>query len=183
MGADRSVDSFWGNIFSRRNDREKALHEVLATIPLFEGLRKSELERVARLLYERRYSAGEAVFHQGEPGVGMYIILEGRVEVIFEPTGQVLAELKAGEFFGEMSLVDESPRAATVAALTDSRMMGLFLSDLTDLIDRNPRLGVKILQRLVHVVASRLRRSNEQLSQMREELRSLSAHDSMADED
>ena len=66
-------------------------------IPIFEGLRRKELAAVERILYRREYKAGEIVLNQGDPAAGMYIIEKGKVQVVFEPTQQVIAELYDGD--------------------------------------------------------------------------------------
>ncbi len=164
------MDSFWGNIFRNRESEEDSLYAILKRIPIFRSLKNREVRAVERILHQRDYQPGEIVFQQGNPGVGMYIIHSGNVEVIFEPTGQVLAELSDGEFFGELGLIDESPRSATVVAKSDCKLFGFFQSDLRDLIDRNPRLGVKIVMQLVSTIGERLKRSNEQVQELRSEL-------------
>ena len=164
------MDSFWGNIFRKKESEEDSLYAILKRIPIFKSLKNREVRAVERILHQRDYQPGEIVFQQGNPGVGMYIIHTGRVEVIFEPTGQVLAELGDGEFFGELGLIDESPRSATVVARSDCKLFGFFQSDLRDLIERNPRLGVKIVMQLVSTIGERLKRSNEQVQELRSEI-------------
>ena len=67
--------------------------------------------------------AGEVIFNQGDPAVGMYIIIEGEVEVTYEPSGRVLTTLASGEFFGELALFDQSSRSAKATASKDSRII------------------------------------------------------------
>ncbi|RMH75892.1 MAG: cyclic nucleotide-binding domain-containing protein [Calditrichaeota bacterium] len=167
------MDSFWGNIFKRRSLEEEEIREVLRRLPMFSGLKDKDLAALERILYRREYCAGEEVFRQGDPTAGMYIIVKGTVEVIFEPTGQVLAELTDGDFFGELALLGDTPRSATIRCKTDCQLLGFFQSDLYDLLERNPKLGVKILLRLARVIGERLIRSNEQVDQMRRELHEL----------
>ncbi len=157
------MDSFWGNIFRQKDEEAEGIRNILKKIPIFEGLRRKELAAVERILYRREYKAGEIVLNQGDPAAGMYIIEKGKVQVVFEPTQQVIAELYDGDFFGELALMDESPRSATVVARLDCKMLGFFQSDLLDLIERNPRLGVKIVMRLLSVIGERLKKSNDQV--------------------
>jgi CRP-like cAMP-binding protein len=164
------VDSFWGNVFRTKNKSTESVRSVLKKIPIFSKLSRRELGAVERILHRRKYKTGEPVFCQNDPSAGMYIILEGTVRVIFEPTNEVLAELGHGDFFGELALIDDTPRSATVIAQTDCDMLAFFRSDLLDLIQRNPRLGLKITEQLMAVVSERLRRSNEQLQELRIEL-------------
>jgi len=167
------MDSFWGNIFRPRQKKEDPIITCLKRIPIFENLNRRELEALERIIHERVYKPGEVIFHQGDAGVGMYIIEKGVVQIIYEPTNQLLAELTDGEFFGELALLDESPRSATAMAKTECKMLGFFQSDLFGLLERDPRLGVKIVLELARIIGERLKHSNEQISRLREEVRQL----------
>lgn len=166
------MDSFWSNIFRRNNEQER-IRTVLKRIPVFEGLTRKELVAMERILYRREYKAGETIFHQGEPGIGMYIIESGRVQIYLEPTQQLLAELHDGDFFGELALMDDSPRSATVLTKTDCRMLAFFRSDLLDLIERKPTMGIKIVMKLMYVIGARLKKSNDQVTALQKKLYSL----------
>jgi len=107
------IDSFWGNIFRQQEKEEENIRKTLKRIPIFEGLSRKELRAIERILHRRQYATGEVIFHQGEPSAGMYIIVEGKVRIFLEPTQQVVAELHDGDFFGELALLNESPRSAT----------------------------------------------------------------------
>ncbi len=169
------MDSFWGNIFQRRRRKEDPIITCLKRIPIFESLTHRELEAIERIIHQRVYKPGEIIFHQGDAGVGMYIIEKGIVQIIYEPTNQLLAELSDGEFFGELALLDESPRSATAIAKTECKMLGFFQSDLFGLLQRDPRLGVKIVIELARIIGERLKHSNEQISHLREEVKQLKA--------
>jgi CRP-like cAMP-binding protein len=167
------VNSFWGNIFKPRGDEHEPILSILRKIPVFADLKPREIREFERILHRREFKKGEIVFHEGEPGVGMYIIYRGCVGVYKNrPDGgeELLAELREGEFFGEMALLDESPRSATARALEPSIILGLFQPDLFDLIERKPKLGNKILLNLAHIIGERLRRTNEELEQLRRKL-------------
>lgn len=162
------MDSLWGNIF--RQTEEQAVHALLQNIPLFEGLSRKELSAVKSILHRREYDANEVLFHQGNPGVGMYIIQEGTIDILYEPTGDTLAELGDGDFFGELALLNETPRSATAISRDDSVLYGLFRPDLLDLVDRDPSLGVQVLLRMGRVLSERLIQTNEQVEELREKL-------------
>ena len=159
------MNVLWSNIFKSRAgaDGEQHIADILKRIPVFEDLSRRELAAVERILHKREYQEGEFIFHQGEPGVGMYIIHHGKVEIVHEPGKKVLAELGDGEFFGELALLDESPRSASAMAMVPSKILGFFQPDLFGLIERDPKLGVKIVLRLASSIGERLRRANEQL--------------------
>ena len=162
------MDSFWGNIFKREDQQDT--YALLKKIPIFEKMNRRELDAVERIMYRREYRVGDVIFRQGEPGVGMYVVQHGTVSIIFEPTGQVLAELHDGDFFGEIALLNETPRSATAQAKTECTLWGLFQPELLDLLGRNPRLGVKLLLPLAQIAGQRLIRSDRQVEALRREL-------------
>ncbi|NNF56836.1 MAG: cyclic nucleotide-binding domain-containing protein, partial [Rhodothermaceae bacterium] len=143
--------------------------DVLRHIPLFEDLTPREIGSLRRLLHRREYVAGESVFLQGEPGLGMYIIAKGVVSIQSEPSGRELVELRDGHFFGEIALLNEVIRTATARAKTDCLLLSLFQPDLMGLLDRNPRLGVKILLSLARLVGMRLVEVSDELEDLRRE--------------
>lgn len=149
----------------------KSLESILRGIPIFEDLSRRELAAIERILHEREYQTDEIIFRQEEPGMGMYIIASGTVTIISEPSSMQWSELGAGEFFGEIALLDEHPRSASAVAKTPCKIFGFFQPDLFALIDRDPRLGVKIVIRLARMIGARLRRANEQALSIVEELR------------
>ena len=163
-----AMDSLWGNIF--RQTDEETVYTLLRNIPLFDGLSRKELSAVESILHRRDYDPDEVLFHQGNPGVGMYIIQEGAIDIRYEPTGETLAELTDGDFFGELALLNETPRSATAISRTDSVLYGLFRPDLLDLVERDPSLGVQILLRMGQVLSERLIHTNEQVQTLREQL-------------
>lgn len=163
-----NMDSLWGNIF-RRTD-EQSVHTLLQSIPLFDGLSRKEVSAVESILHRREYAPDEILFHQGNPGVGMYVIQEGTIDILYEPTGETLAELTDGDFFGELALLNETPRSATAISRVDSVLYGLFRPDLLDLVEREPTLGVQILLRMGQVLSERLIHTNEQVQELREQL-------------
>lgn len=169
------MNTIWGNIFRRTDEHEKEALKVLGTIPIFGGLSKRELRALERIMHRRNFEAGETIFSQDVQGLGMYIILSGQVAVVNEPTGQVLAELTDGEFFGELALLDESPRSAAAIARTPCRVLGFFQPDLLSLTERNPQLGVRVTTQLARIVGRRLRATNDQLQAAREEILSLTS--------
>jgi CRP/FNR family transcriptional regulator, cyclic AMP receptor protein len=159
------MNVIWSNVFKLRSGGtgQTQITEILKKIPVFEDLTKRELGAIERILHKREYRQDELIFREGEPGVGMYIIESGKVRIVTETGKRTLAELAEGEFFGELALLDESPRSATAIAIQPCSILGFFQPDLFGLIERNPQLGVKIVLRLARSIGERLRRANEQL--------------------
>ncbi len=161
MGA----DGIWGNIF-RLGRRKETLAEILQTIPLFRELSAKELKVLERVVHSRTYQAGETVFVETEPGAGMYVIRTGRVDIVLKHnTGNplLLAELEAGDFFGEMALLGDTSRSATAVARERSDLIGFFHPDLVEIINLHPAMGAKISFGLAQTLADRLRYTNTQL--------------------
>jgi CRP-like cAMP-binding protein len=160
------MDSFWGNIF-KKNGEPEGVHALLRKVMLFTNLSDRELALVERLLHQRNYKPGEEIFREGEPGVSMYIIEKGTVIItVGSPQEKTLAELHDGEFFGELALLDESPRSASAIAKTECSIVGFGQPDLFGIIERNPRLGVKIVETLARIIGERLKKTNEQLQSL-----------------
>jgi CRP-like cAMP-binding protein len=149
--------------------KASSVEEVLAKIPVFESLTPKELRQVASIVHRRKYDAGEYIVRQNDPGLGMYVIESGDVNVLLEENGSTkqLVTLHEGNFFGEIALLDESPRSATVIAHTDAALIGFFRPDLFDIIKKSPAVGLKIVLRLAELIGERLRNSNQEISKLR----------------
>ena len=157
--------------YKRASQANASAFAVLEKIPIFQDLSRRELASIERILHRREYVPDEVIIRQDEPGLGMYIIEAGKAAVLSEPDKVRLSDLTDGDFFGEVSLLAESPRSATVAATTHCRVLGFFQSDLFSLIERDPRLGVKIVVRVAKIIGDRLRKANQQLLSVSDELR------------
>lgn len=167
------MDSVWNFIFKSGEQQMEETLAVLRQLPFFKELSKREIMTIERILHRRNYDPGEDIFRQGVPGAGMYIILKGEVVITMEPGRKDIANLKEGEFFGELALLDESPRSATARAKTQCTVLGFFQSDLFGLLDRNPTLGGKIVLRLARIVGERLKYANDRIHELQEKLKGL----------
>lgn len=173
-----SDNAIWKNIFSARVVREGSLEQILSKVPAFSGLSARELKEVAAIVHKREYRAGEPVFTQGDPGLGMYIIQEGEVTISLsgkETEERELAVLSDGDFFGELALIDESPRSANARCKTDCILIGFFRPDLFELIEKKNQLGIKIIFKLAEIVSQRLRTTDKELSKTKSQLERLQA--------
>ncbi len=171
-----SENAIWKNIFSERVVREGSLEQILSKVPAFAGLSTRELKEVATIVHKREYRAGEPVFAQGDPGLGMYIIQEGEVSISISGKDggeRELAVLTEGDFFGELALIDESPRSANARCKTDCILIGFFRPDLFELIEKKNQLGIKIIFKLAEIVSQRLRTTDKELSKARHQLEQL----------
>ena len=166
-----AMDSIWSFIFKSKEQKQEETLTVLRRLPIFKDLSRREVASIERILHRRNYAPGEDIFTQGVPGAGMYIILSGEVSIIIEPGNKEIALLNEGEFFGEMALLDESPRSATARAKSQCIVLGFFQSDLFGLLERSPKLGSKIILRLARIVGERLKFSNEQVFTLQEKFK------------
>ncbi len=160
-------DTMWGNIFHKEEKIVQNIFTVLAKIPIFKDLSKKELRSIERILHRRTYKADEIIFHEGDPGVGMYIIERGRVNITLGKENKLLAVLSDSEFFGEIALLSETPRTATATAVSNCSILGFFQSDLFGLLETDPRKGNKIMLRLAQMIGDRLRFSNLENQQLK----------------
>lgn len=156
--------SFWANLFKAPSDKTDLI-EILQDIPIFSKLTKREISSLLNIIHDRNYIAREYIFYQGDPGIGMYIIREGKVRIDRKTDSSEiisLATFKEGDFFGELALLDDEKRSASAIAETDVKLAVIFKPDLDDFISRFPKKGIKILQGISHIVAVRLRQLNEE---------------------
>jgi CRP-like cAMP-binding protein len=161
----------WGDGIFKKKKKEDDIFTILKQVPIFSDLTPKELPEVEKIVHQRKYKKNETIIHAGDPGLGMYIIVKGSVEIQEEDEKgdkKTLAKLTDGSFFGDMALLDEDPRSASVIALVDSDIMGFFRPDFLDLIYRKPKLGIKVLLALARVIGERLRHSNELLANIKE---------------
>ena len=121
--------------------------DVLRRVPLFADLDKRELAQIARLFKERRFSAGQTVVQEGSGGAAFFLIDSGEATVT--AGGRRRATLGPGDFFGELALIDEGVRTATITAETDLACYGLTFWDFRPLVQNNAAIGWKLVQALV----------------------------------
>lgn len=137
--------------------------EFLRSLPFFKDLSFWQLRRIADIMFERNYEAGEFVFTQGQPGAALFVIMDGAVEIeLFEESQTVvLARLEKGHFFGELALLDDSPRSASAKALRSTKALALYRSDLNKMIQVDPHASSLIFKSLATLVGDRLKKTNE----------------------
>ncbi len=139
---------------------------------LFQDLDNQEIEEVLARTTPREFAAGDEIVREGEPGDSMYIMLSGEVEITKQltlvldedtPKERVMIRLKAedGVYFGEMSLLENDTRSATVTALTACRVLELYQKDFLDLIRQHTAMGVKLLLHLSQLLSRHLRKTNQ----------------------
>ncbi|MFH1723947.1 MAG: cyclic nucleotide-binding domain-containing protein [Elusimicrobiota bacterium] len=162
-----AINALWDNVFRKGKDAGKVSKvQFLKTFPLFEGLNKRELGRVADIVYDRTYEEGEFIFEMQQPGAAMFIIKSGEVDIIV-PQGHgkhlTLATLGPRDFLGELALLDNSPRSASAVATRRTEAMAFFRADLNKLLYTDPVIGCKIFKAFSLIIGIRLKITNEQL--------------------
>lgn len=131
----------------------------LAGVFLFGGLSRRELGIVEGFLHDRRYLAGEVIFDEGEEGQAIYIVLSGKVAICHPgEAARPIAELETGEFFGELALLDDSPRSAQARAATDADIAVFFRGDFEQLMQSHAHVASQIALQLARYLGQRLRR-------------------------
>jgi serine/threonine protein phosphatase PrpC len=142
--------------------------DTLKKIPLFRHLTYQELVKILNITYLETYEGGAEIVTEGKQGEELYVILAGRVVV--SKGGQEIVELHPGVHFGEMALVDQSPRSASVVTRETTRVLVIGRKQFYNLIRKEPVLAVKLLWSFVQVLSHRLRETNEQLKGAKNEL-------------
>lgn len=137
--------------------------DQLQQVEMFEGLDKKELRLLAKTCTERQYAAGAVLMEEGEPGAGLFILIEGKVSVTQSAgPGQPardITTLEAGEVIGEMALLDDLPRSATVTAIDPCRCLLIPVWDFRATLRESPEIAIKLLVQL----SRRLRKTEQQL--------------------
>jgi CRP/FNR family cyclic AMP-dependent transcriptional regulator len=131
----------------------------LKNLALFSTLTPRELKIADGLLHKRQFLAGEIIFDEGEEGQALYIVLSGTVSVCRnqDSVKVTVAELSAGSFFGDLALLDNTPRTAQVRAKDDCKLAVFFRADFVALLQTDATIGYKISLQLARTIAERLR--------------------------
>lgn len=150
------------------NDSVSKKAEMLKKLPLFKNFDYQELTKVMEIIEVHRYGKGELIIEEGFLGEEMYILLSGHVEVTKGETK--IAELKAGHFFGEMSLIDKTPRSASIRSLDDTKMMVIHRKPLFSVLKKESRVGMKLFWSLLQTMSTRLRTTDEEVSRLKDQV-------------
>jgi CRP/FNR family cyclic AMP-dependent transcriptional regulator len=125
--------------------------ELVQQVPIFSGLDKKDLQGLASSMKARVFNAGDTIASEGQSGVGFFLIEDGEATV--SVGGQERATLKGGDYFGEVALIDDGARTATVTAKTDLKTYGITAWEFRPLVEQNAALAWSLLQQM----AKRLR--------------------------
>ena len=144
--------------------QHEAMLGLLRRTELFHDLETSILQLLAQRLTEHTYDTGQVVFHEGDAGDCLFLLLSGMMHVYVERGGKTIsyATIHPGECFGEMALIDDTARSATVRAQTPSRCCALSKQDFLDIIQRDPHIALGVMQSL----SRRLRHTSIRLQEL-----------------
>jgi CRP/FNR family transcriptional regulator, cyclic AMP receptor protein len=134
----------------------------LKRVPLFSDLSSAELARFAEVTREREYPKNSVILFEDDPGDALYVVSGGQVKVVLigeDGREVILSVLGDGDFFGEMSLIDDEPRSAHVIAMRDSRLLVLRRDDFQQQITEHPSIALKVLK----VMVQRLRQADAKI--------------------
>jgi len=154
----------FSSLLVTKKDEEIAL--LLSNVNIFKNLTPNERIKIAKYFREKHYKSGERIVKEGEAGDRMFIISQGAVKVtkfLSETEEEVLANLVDGDLFGEMALLDGSPRSASVIAISPVKMFELYRVSLEEFIEKEPRIGVKVLHNLAKIMAERIRAAGDKI--------------------
>jgi CRP/FNR family cyclic AMP-dependent transcriptional regulator len=146
-------------------DQDQLLRlEILEKVPLFAGLSSRHLGKLLVKFFEKEYGPGETIFTEGEPGKALFVVLAGSVSICraLNEGEELLAQLSAGGYFGELALIDDQPRFASARATEASRLLILYRSDFEDLIEGQRVLAIQVMGNLLKTLAGYVRRSQSQ---------------------
>jgi len=149
-----------------RSQKKRNMISFLRNVPLFNSLSKRELLTLNSIAHLRTYQESEFVFRKGQPGAAMFIIKSGKVNIV-DPdpdSGEnVIATLDENSFFGELALLEDSPRSASAKAAVNSEVYAFFRTDLERLLSSSPQIGLQVYRALALLIGTRLKSTNEQL--------------------
>ncbi len=148
-------------------EQEERLLHTLGDVQLFSGVSDKGLRLVAEISRQARFNVGQYVFREGEPGDALYLITAGKVRISRDVAGmgeEALAILGEGDAFGEMSLIDESPRSADARVHESCELLVIKKEALEDLLFLEKDLAYELLWNFVRILSRRLRETNDKMT-------------------
>ena len=138
--------------------------KMLSQIPIFKGLDPADLQRITQAAESVKYSSGHTIVEIGDPGKSLFLIIDGDVQVIYPSRSSdfELARLGPGDFFGEMALLNDKPRSATVRARSEVTALKLEKEAFRQAVQDAPNVALKVLE----VLSIRIRTADEQISDL-----------------
>lgn len=148
-----------------------AIPGLLATFSFFDSLEEQDLSIVSRHLKVLEIEPGKVLFKEGDRGDCVYFVIEGELDVLKEAIGGrktservIITTLTKGKSIGEMSVIDKTPRSATVKARTKVILIGLTLEGFDFICDEHPRVGIEILKGISRLLSMNMRKTSSRLA-------------------
>lgn len=158
----------WLDQLFRVKEPDEERMKFLGKVKLFENLVLGDVDYLLDELRECCFESGEWVFREGSTGDALYVVESGSVDVVKEQGDEentTLANLGAGEFFGEMSLINRQPRSASIRAAEETVLLKLPGENFQDMMSSNHRTALKITYNIARVLSNRLESMNEKLDE------------------
>ena len=137
-----------------------SVNEATRHMAIFEGLEEGELTKIASLCSVIHKTAGEMVLRAGKTGDLFYMVMDGEMDILSPDSSHSIGKVTAGDFLGEISLVSRQPYTATAVAATDVQLVALKYQDFENLINRYPRIGLRVMRNIAISVGEKLRLLN-----------------------
>ncbi len=147
---------------------KETLVDLVMYLPLFGGMSSNDLNTVAAHMNFFELEAGETLFREGDPGDSVCFVVSGGLDVLKESGSSgdsaVIATVPRYRSIGEMSVIDNTPRSATVKARVKTAMVSLSKGGFEELIDKHPRIGIHILKQIARLISMNLRKTSSRLA-------------------
>ncbi len=152
-------------IWTRVEKHKKKTDDVLAQTFILKNLTKSERKKLLRIGHVRRFSKDEVIFKRGQPSFGLYVVLEGTVDIYVRNRSKEtkITSFKKGDVMGELSLVENNIRTASARAADDCVLFFLFNKDLKQLFNEDPRLGISVYDGILAAMSIRIEEVDKKL--------------------
>ena len=144
--------------------------DCLNNIALFDKLESNELKTISEYMNTVQITKGAILFNEGDKGDYVCFVVDGKLDVIKESDAHdavVITTLSKGRSIGDMSIIDNFPRSATIKAQTDSKLVTLSRKDFDIILDEYPRIGIKVLKGMTRLLSLYLRKASGQLTEIK----------------
>ena len=142
---------------------------ILRKLGVFEGLSEEDLDKIVKICITKSYTKGDVIFEDNTSGEDLFIVLEGNMKIKLEAVlphyDIALSTIEAGQIFGELALIDSSPRSATVVCETDAQVAVLNGEKLNRLMEEDNHIGYVLMKNIARTICARLRKANRELLQ------------------
>ena len=142
--------------------------QEMQKIQVFSRLTENEIYDLFKLAFVKHYKAGSTLFVEGMTGEILYVVLKGKVDICKKTSKDeiVIASMEAGNFFGELSLIDSAPRSATARVVEDAELVAITKKVFDDMLNADPAVTAKLLIEFLRTAAGRLRETDKKFESL-----------------